>query len=546
MAKRDSTKKFVFRRHDNIGSADAEEDSRFLAECFVDTGDLSTLRDITSPKRLILGRTGSGKSALLIKLADEEERTIQVRPESLALSYISNSTILQFFSDLGVSLDIFFRLLWRHVFTVELLKYHFKIETEEAKQGFIEKICNMFKDKKHIKAIEYLRKWGESFWEETEYRIKEVTTTLEEDLKAAAGSNLNSVTFSVEGAKQLSEEQRSEVVQRAQKVVNQVQIRQLSDILELINDVLNDHQKRYYIIIDRLDEDWIEDTIRLRLIRALIETIKDFGRVKQVKIIAAIRFDLLDRVFRKTRDAGFQEEKYESLYLPVEWTKKQMISLVDERLNFLIKQRYTKQKVNYKDILPSQIDNEEAIEYILDRTTLRPRDMIMFINACLERAENRAQFTASMIRESEAQYSAGRIRSLADEWAADYPLLIENLVLLRDMPANFEIASIDNSKIETLCLDLVTAKSRQADIFFLAAFSLVEGSDKAIDFLRVAFQAFHRIGIVGLKIHANEPFLWIGAKRRLVSKSEIHLTTKVTIHPAYWRALGVYRERDRT
>jgi hypothetical protein len=129
-----------------------------------------------NPRRLVLGRTGSGKSALLIKLANTEERTIEVRAESLALSYISNSTILQFFSGLGVKLDIFFRLLWRHVFTVELLKVHFRIRDESDRKSFIEKICNRFRDKKHTKAVDYLRKWGESFWEETEYRIKELTT----------------------------------------------------------------------------------------------------------------------------------------------------------------------------------------------------------------------------------------------------------------------------------------------------------------------------------------------------------------------------------
>jgi len=215
---------------------------------------------------------------LLLELRRSEDRCISVEPESLALVYISNSTILQFFSELGVKLDIFFKLLWRHVFTVEILKYHFKIDTEEAKAKFWDAIKNMFRDKKHAKAVEYLRTWGESFWEETEYRIKELTTTLENSLKAEASAKVPHIHFSAGGAATLTEEEKQEVLQRAQRVVNNVQVRQLSDILDLLDDILADSQKRYFITIDRLDENWIEETLRYRLIRALIETVKDFRR----------------------------------------------------------------------------------------------------------------------------------------------------------------------------------------------------------------------------------------------------------------------------
>ena len=98
---------FRFRQMDVIGYSDAEEDAQFLEQCFVDTGDLSILRDCSNPRRILLGRTGSGKTALLNRLADSEERAIRVHPESLALSYITNSTILSYLSDLGVSWTYF-------------------------------------------------------------------------------------------------------------------------------------------------------------------------------------------------------------------------------------------------------------------------------------------------------------------------------------------------------------------------------------------------------------------------------------------------------
>ena len=125
--------KFRFRRLDNIGAVAAEEDIDFLKNCFVDTGVMRVLSDCRDARSIAIGRTGCGKTALLSRLSETEERVIEILPESLSLSYISNSTVLNFFDRLGVKLDIFFKLLWRHVFAVELIKHHFKIWKEHDK-----------------------------------------------------------------------------------------------------------------------------------------------------------------------------------------------------------------------------------------------------------------------------------------------------------------------------------------------------------------------------------------------------------------------------
>lgn len=344
--------KFRFRRLDTIGAAAAEEDKGFLQECFVATSHLHLLQDCKDPRSIVLGRTGSGKTALLHRLAEIEPRTIEIRPESLALAYISNSTILTFVTELGVKLDIFFRLLWRHVFTVELLKSHFEITTEDSRNSFLARIRDIFRSKKHQHAVEYLENWGKSFWEETEYRIKEVTTNLENNVKDSIKAVIPGLSFSNEDIEALTEQQKKEVINRAQYVVNQVQIRQLSEIIDLVDTVLSDPQKHYYLVIDRLDEDWIEDRLRYRLIRALIETVRDFRKVQNAKLIVAIRYDLLDRVFRLTRDAGFQEEKYESLFLPLDWTPEQLIDVLDQRINFLVVNGIRLKKSRIKTFFP--------------------------------------------------------------------------------------------------------------------------------------------------------------------------------------------------
>ena len=182
-------KKFVFRKNQTIGAANAELDGHYLTQCFVDTGDLLVLRDCDDPRRILVGRTGAGKTALLTRLAELEDHVIQIHPDSLSLTYIANSNILRFFSEAGVHLDIFFRLLWRHVFCVEIIKSRFGIDSEEKQRSFVEVLWRMIpRNKQHEKALDYLKDWSDSFWEEREYRIQEVTTKLEKDLEGAVGA----------------------------------------------------------------------------------------------------------------------------------------------------------------------------------------------------------------------------------------------------------------------------------------------------------------------------------------------------------------------
>ena len=66
----------------------------------------------------------------------EDTNAIVINPETLAFNYLTNSTILQFFLEAGVKLDLFFKLLWRHVFTVELLRNRYDLKTKEDTGSF--------------------------------------------------------------------------------------------------------------------------------------------------------------------------------------------------------------------------------------------------------------------------------------------------------------------------------------------------------------------------------------------------------------------------
>src|ERR1700686_2890234 len=105
---RPSVNPIRFRRNIDIGAADAENDDLYLANCFVDTGDVATILDCESSKCIILGRTGIGKTALIKEIHKHAGHLAELSPEALSLQYITNSNVLRFFEEAGVHLDIFY------------------------------------------------------------------------------------------------------------------------------------------------------------------------------------------------------------------------------------------------------------------------------------------------------------------------------------------------------------------------------------------------------------------------------------------------------
>src|SRR5207253_755042 len=94
---------FKFRRNDNVGAEGAEHDQEYLGDCYYDRDDLEILRDCCSNGCIVVGRTGSGKTALLLELQSKEEHSVPINPEGLSLQYLSNSTILPQLEALGVN-----------------------------------------------------------------------------------------------------------------------------------------------------------------------------------------------------------------------------------------------------------------------------------------------------------------------------------------------------------------------------------------------------------------------------------------------------------
>ncbi|WP_216608290.1 MULTISPECIES: hypothetical protein [Vibrio] len=118
----------IIKNNLKVGDLDAETDTSLLETCFIDKGYISQLMDVKDPLSIVLGRTGAGKSALIYKISQLAEKSKQIDPNDISVRFLEHSDIIQFLDTLDVNLDLFYRLLWRHILIVELLKLRYNIK----------------------------------------------------------------------------------------------------------------------------------------------------------------------------------------------------------------------------------------------------------------------------------------------------------------------------------------------------------------------------------------------------------------------------------
>ncbi|STZ64237.1 Uncharacterised protein [Moraxella lacunata] len=540
----------VIRPNTNIGELDAESDNRFLSECFVDNGLIEVLYDVEEVKSIVLGRTGSGKTATLMHIESEsnKNRVKLIDLENLFLNYIDNSNIIKFLQQNDINLDIFYRYLWRHILTIEFLKLKYPDWSESKKlANFISEIYQSITKPNQKIAYEYLKNWSDKYWIETEENVKEIMENLTQNIQAETGVSVHDffngkLNSSSENAKEV----KTEVQKRVQAVVDKIQISELSKVVEVLNEhVFSDRQNPYYLLIDKLDENWTSPEIRHGLIKALIEEIKFFRKIRNVKILASLRVDLFLKTIEQSRSAGFQEDKLQSIIYKVKWSEKDLKDIVNKRISYLYKSKYTKENVCFEDIFPSPNRKGEAWNYILQRTFWRPRDILQFINYCLENSVNKVSIDWGAIQDAEKIYSRERLRSLYEEWHDIYPSLEYIVPIISDMQKiEFSIdefrENLSDEMILKVSIDIQNGYS--FDPLYQAFRNYLDESPDKENLVNIILSCFYQVGLFGLSEKYSDSYDWSFKDIPYKSKMECGKTNYIKVHKMFCSALHIYIE----
>lgn len=422
-----------------LGGEQAEADA-LLDEAFFESSDFQVIESREDKRCFIVGRTGSGKSAALQRLEElHADHVIRISPEDLSLPYITNLHAIRYLDSLEINLDTFWTTLWKHVLLVEIIRHRYKVNNPAAKQSFLTNIRDRIKnDQAKRAALEYLDEYEGRFWCEADERVREITDTftrkfnLEGGLDARVGPAGLKAGAST-GAEE-STQTKAEQVDRFQRIVNDTQLARLNKMMTVLDeDILNSPQYYTYVVIDDLDRDWVDERIANDLIRCLFRTVLDLKRVQNLKVLVALRSNIFQELDFGRRGGG-QEEKFRALVLQMRWTRFDLEELLNHRVQ-VAGDRVGLAAHTMAELLPNANSAMgKPMDYLLDRTLLRPRDAIAFANECLSVGIGKPKLAWVDIKDAEQTYSAKRLLALRDEWKETYPGIDEVFGVFRRSP----------------------------------------------------------------------------------------------------------------
>ncbi|MCG5469493.1 zeta toxin family protein [Micromonospora sp. LAH09] len=526
----------------NLGGGAAEADG-LLQEAFFETGHYRAIVSRRERKCFLVGRTGSGKSAALQKVEEEHRsHVIRINPEDLSLPYITDLGVVRYLSSLDVHMDPLFIALWKHVLLIEIIKHRYNVDSPGAMQRFMSILMDRIKkDRSKQAALEYLEEFEGRFWCETDERVREITKRFESQIEAEAGGKLpGTVGIKSSGSSTKTVEERAEMAQRFQRIVNETQLPRLNKMMTVLDDDILDSPQHYtYIVIDDLDRDWADEKVKNDLIRCLFRTVAELVRVDNLKILVALRTNILESLdFGQT---GGQEEKFRALSLRVRWTRGDLHELLDGRTHVAAERHGLTHIQSLADLLPAPTKNRpDPLGVILARTLMRPRDAIAFLNQCLENSSGEERITWEAIHSAEQSYSADRLLALRDEWKPTYAgidRVLQNFTgAPRIMNSDELIIHLDNCILLSTDPDF-SGNRWMAEVGNAALYGYGDWAEMYHPLVKLLYN----IGFLGCSLGKKNPMIYSHDDIDFMNKAAtLREIASFAVHPAFQPALDVF------
>jgi hypothetical protein len=156
-------------------------------------------------------------------------------------------------------------------------------------------------------------------------------------------------------------------------------------VTELAESTLESEQHFTYLVVDDLDLTWVEDSLANVLIKCLLQVALEMQPTKHLKILIALRTNIFEQLEVGRQARGGQEEKLRSTAMTLHWTPGDLEDLVNLRLGAESERLHLPATVSLGNLLPGSSQHGiRPFAYILNRTLMRPRDVIHYLNDCLD------------------------------------------------------------------------------------------------------------------------------------------------------------------
>ncbi|MBA4198575.1 MAG: hypothetical protein C0459_13585 [Chitinophaga sp.] len=442
----------------------------------------------------------------------------------------------------NVNLNFFYKLLWKHVFIVEIIKL-FITESETKKTGFFQRLWESVttgskSDEAKKRAIDYARTWSDEFWLKTEYRIKSIESDLETKIANELGIEFKAVKIGGEISSSTSEKTIFDVKTKAETIISQLQANDLTTLLDLLSEhIFNGIQRKFYIVIDDLDKEWVSRQVVYDLIASMIEVIKEFQtKFKGVKIIISLRENLQMKVFSGTSHRGGQREKFSPLFLDLNWKEKELRMMIDLRI-----QNSTNKELKLDKIFDKKPSENFIFSYIVERTFLRPRDIISFFNRIFDMTIEKSLIQLNLVKQAEIKYSIERLNAIEDEWSENYGEITKITSFFHNMYDGFNLRNIKEDGFAELLVEIDFINYFKGDLYDSCQKWKTAKSDNLNFrvFLSEILEILYRIGIIGVKRKPTTPVEYYYNELSPCNKSDFLGDIKIYIHKAFHSVLRI-------
>lgn len=476
----------------DLGASSAENEMRTLEKYYLKTDQF--LRSLRGEANIIVGRKGSGKSAIFLQVRDRERNkqgniVLDLKPDGYKLIKFKE-LILSFLEEGTFQHTIM--AFWEYVLLLEICYKILEKDREQYKHNH-----QLYEP--YRKLLEIYHSDGYEVEGDFSERMGSLMEKISTEYRSKQGDHKNV---------RLSSSSLTEMLY-------------CHDVKELAEQVIDymKHKETCWLLFDNIDKGWPTSGLEhedLLIIRALIDATKKIERQFSkgninVNSIVFLRNDVYELLVKETSDRG----KEASVLL--DWTDPDL-------LRELIRLRIISNDINGDDsfqsiwprICVSHYCGEESSQYLIDRSLMRPRFLLNLISQC-------KSFAINLNHE----------RILEDD--IEKGLIAYSTDLLADI--GYEIHDIEN-KVDDILYAFIGTKSTLSkdDIFkILDEYGVEE------EFQDKVFKLLLWYGFLGLMVDEEPRYIYhFNYSMKLMSGMIRKMNNRLfVINPAFWPALMI-------
>lgn len=209
-------------------------------------------------------------------------------------------------------------------------------------------------------------------------------------------------------------------------------LEEIKSLIPSLNNVLKN--TRMTILIDELDKGWDNSEDAKYFIAGLFQATQKINLINvNLRIYVSIRQELFDNIPQIYEDAQKIREDVEV----IRWGRNELLELIARRIahSFPAAEKLTAIK-RWKTVFVSKLSSVDvdSLDYIIDRTQLRPRELLQFCKLCIECVDYSLvskRIDECAIAAAEESYSEQKTRDLASEYRFQYPYLLDVFEVFR-------------------------------------------------------------------------------------------------------------------